>query len=168
VSKQSSGLAADARALSTYVKLLRAGEGVLRESSRLLALYDLTPTQFGVLESLHQAGRQDLPGLAQGLLRSSGDLSAAVEALRKRGLIRRGAGARDRRSASIALTPKGRNLVQSVLPGHGAAIVGVMARLSPREQEALSRLCQKLGHPAARSAAKPAGRGRGRARSSSR
>jgi MarR family 2-MHQ and catechol resistance regulon transcriptional repressor len=142
------GLAADARALTAYLKLLRAGEGVLRESSRFLALYDLTPGQFGVLESLYEAGPQNPAELEQGIPRISGNLAALVEGLRKRSLVRRGAGSRNGRAATVALTPKGRNLVRSVLPGHGAAIISVMNRLSPREQETLGQLCRKLGAPA--------------------
>lgn len=154
--KQYRGMAADARALTAYVKLLRAGEGVLRESSRFLALYDLTPGQFGVLESLYQAGPQNPSALERGILRASGNIGALVESLRKRALIRRSAARQEGRKAGVALTPKGRNLVRSVLPGHGAAIVSVMGRLSPREQEALGQLCQKLAAPSSSPGAKPA------------
>lgn len=148
MAKRYPGIAADARALAAYVKLLRAGEGVLRESSLLLALYDLTPGQFGVLESLYQSGPRDSNELEGGILGNGGNLSALVEGLRKRGLVRRSLrSARGARRATLGLTPKGRNLVRSVLPGRGAAIVSVMGRLSAREQETLGRLCQKLGAP---------------------
>lgn len=162
------GLAADARALTAYVKLLRAGEGVLRESSRCLALYDLTPSQFGVLESLYEAGPQNPTELEHGTLRASGNLAALVEGLRNRSLVRRSAARQKRRAAAVALTPKGRNLVRSVLPGHGAAIISAMNRLSPREQETLGQLCRKLSAPATSPSspdAKPAAAAPGRRRS---
>lgn len=165
--KRYPGLAADARALTAYVKLLRAGEGVVRESSRLLALYDLSPNQFGLLENLYQAGPRDSVELESGILGTRANASALVEGLRKRGLVRRDGRGRAGRQASVALTPKGRNLVRSVLPGRGAAIVSVMARLSAREQETLGRLCQKLGTPPAASFphAKPPSASARRARS---
>jgi MarR family 2-MHQ and catechol resistance regulon transcriptional repressor len=139
---------ADARAFSSYVKLLRAGENVLREAARPLALYDLTPSQFGVLEALYQGGPQSLAALARQILKSSGNLTLVVAKLQKSGLVRRSAGGRNRRSTTIALTAKGRNLVTTILPGYGAAIVSVMSRLSPAEQEKLGALCGKLGHAA--------------------
>lgn len=147
--KQYRGIAADARALAAYVKLLRAGEGVLRESSLLLALYNLTPGEFGVLESLYQSGPRDPAALEGGILGIGGNLSALVESLRKRGLVRRSARGRAGRPATVVLTPKGRNLVRAALPGRGAAIVSVMGRLNALEQETLGRLCQKLGTPPA-------------------
>ncbi|HVC00530.1 MAG TPA: MarR family winged helix-turn-helix transcriptional regulator [Candidatus Dormibacteraeota bacterium] len=163
--KQYRGMAADVRALTAYVKLLRAGEGVLREASRLLTVYDLTAAQFGVLELLYRSGPQEVSELAAGILRTGGNHASVVESLRKRGLVRRSAGGRGRRMGVVALTPKGRNLALSVLPGHGAAIVSIMARLTPREQETLGELCRKLGRPSASPAAKPARQAPRRARS---
>jgi MarR family 2-MHQ and catechol resistance regulon transcriptional repressor len=148
VPKRYPGMTADARAFTSYVKLLRAGEGVLREAARPLALYDLTPSQFGVLEALHQGGPQCLSELARRILKSSGNLTLVVANLQKRRLVRRSAGRRDRRFATIALTAKGRNLVRSISPGYAAAIVGVMGRLTAREQDALGNLCGKLTQPA--------------------
>lgn len=147
--KQYRGMAADVRALTAYVKLLRAGEGVYLQASRLLALYDLTPGQFGVLEVLYRIGPQDLSELSRKVFKGNDNLNLIVENLRKRGFARRNAASRNRRHAVVVLTPKGRNLVRSILPGHAASIVTVMARLSPREQETLGRLCQKLSFPSA-------------------
>jgi MarR family 2-MHQ and catechol resistance regulon transcriptional repressor len=153
VARSYKGMAADARALAAYVKLIRAGESISRETSRPLALYDLTPSQFGVLEALYNAGPQCLSDLARHILKTSGNLTVVVENLEKRRLVRRKTGGRDRRFITVALTPKGRNLVSSLAPGHAAAIVGAMARLSATEQEALGKLCTKLS--AAKGAAKP-------------
>lgn len=142
--KRYPGMTADARAFACYVKLVRAGDGVLREAARPLALYDLTHSQFAVLDALQQGGPQCLSELARRILKTSGNLTLVVANLQKRRLVRRSAG-RDRRFATITLTPKGRNLVQSISPGYAAAIAGVMSRLSPREQETLVGLCGKLG-----------------------
>lgn len=165
VPKDYHGMAADVRALTTYVKLLRAGEGVLREASRLLALYDLMPGQFGVLEALYEAGPQQPSVLAHRMLRTAPELNAIVGGLRKRRLVRRQPAGNKRASATIVLTPKGRNLVRSVLPGHGATIVSIMARLGAREQETLGNLCSKLGRPSFSPSAKPAKAPSRRARS---
>lgn len=150
VTKAYRGLTADARALSAYVKLIRAGESVLREATRPLALYDLTASQFGVLEALHQRGPQSPDKLARGIAKTGGNLAQAVRMLERRGLVGKASGRRERNVARIRLTPKGRRLVQTILPGHAASIVGVMGRLSPREQEILGALCGKLGGAAGR------------------
>ena len=149
MAKQYRGMKGDARALAAYVKLLRASESVLRESTRPLALYDLTPSQFGVLEALYDDGPQCLSDLARRILKTSGNLTVVVENLEKRRLVRCRPGRRDRRFITVALTAKGRSLLRSILPGHATAVVAVMDRLSAREQEALGTLCGKLtGSPA--------------------
>lgn len=150
VTKPYRGLTADARALSAYVKLIRAGEGVLREATRPLALYDLTASQFEVLEALHQRGPQSPDNLARGIVKTGGNLALVVRTLERRGLVRRGGRRREWNGARIGLTPKGRRLVQTIFPGHAASIVGVMSRLSPKEQEMLGALCGKLGGTAGR------------------
>ncbi|HEV2385802.1 MAG TPA: hypothetical protein VGS20_00970 [Candidatus Acidoferrales bacterium] len=144
MSKRYRGMGADARGLATYVKLLRAGENAIRETTRPLALYNLTSSQFGVLETLEDTGPQRLSELFRRNLAAGGNLAAVVETLRRRGLVRRGAGGRDRQSANVALTRKGRTLIRSIFPGHATAIVAFMSRLGPREQEALGKLCEKL------------------------
>ncbi len=152
--KQRAGIRADARALASYVKLMRASETVLREAARPLALYGLTPGQFGVLEALYDAGPQSLSQLAGGVLIFEDGLPVAVAQLSKRGLVRGvsrsgGQASRGGAAARIALTAKGRNLAASISAGYATAIVSVMSRLSPREQNALGALCGRLG-PAAR------------------
>jgi hypothetical protein len=45
----------------------------------------------------------------------------------------------------IHLTPRGRALIARVFPKHVEAVVKEMSALDPREQEALRRICRKLG-----------------------
>lgn len=144
-------MGADARALAVYIKLLRASEGAVREAGRPLALYGLTPSQFGVLETLEDAGPQCLSDLARRILKTSGNLTVVVENLLKRGLVRRRLGGRDQRFITVALTRKGRALARSIFPGHAAAIVALMSRLTAREQETLGELCRKLSQARAAS-----------------
>ena len=137
-------MAADARALATYMKLLRAGESVSREANRPLALYELTPSQFGVLEALDRVGPQCLSDLARQIVKSSGNLTLVVRNLDRRGLVRRSPGRKDRRFTAVALTAKGRAVIRSIFPGHAAGIVAAMSRLTAKEQESLGSLCRKL------------------------
>ena len=139
------GMKSDARALAAYVKLLRAGEGALAEATRPLALYNLSPIQFVVLEALGEGGPQSLENLGRRVLREANDLGAVVAKLAKRGLVRRKPARGRKRPEIAALAPKGRTLLRSILPGYATAVVAVMNRLSAREQESLGALCGKLG-----------------------
>ncbi len=138
------GMKSDARALAAYVKLLRAGEGALAEATRPLSLYNLSPIQFVVLEALGEGGPQSLENLGRRVLRGPSDLGGVVANLSKRGLVRRKAARGRGRPEMLALAPKGRILLRSILPGYATAVVAVMNRLTAREQETLGGLCSKL------------------------
>ena len=47
--------------------------------------------------------------------------------------------------AAVCLTLAGRRLIEKIFPGHVAAIVAELDAMTPAEQEALGRLCRKLG-----------------------
>jgi MarR family 2-MHQ and catechol resistance regulon transcriptional repressor len=136
------------RALSAYIKLLRAGNTVAREVATNLSAAGLTPTQFAVLEALYHAagsGTMCLSEVAQKILTSSGNLTLVVNNLEKRGLARRKHAGNDRRYIGLEITPRGAKLIQEIFPAHVAAIVKVMRRLIPEEQKQLAALCKKLG-----------------------
>lgn len=133
------------RALSAYVKLLRASETVHSEAARTLAGEGLSASQFAVLEALYHVGPLCLGELAEKILKTSGNLTMVVGNLEKNGLVTRQQSAEDRRFVSVALTEKGRRLMARVFPVHLERIVELMNRLSPAQQDELARLCRKLG-----------------------
>lgn len=133
------------RALSAYVKLLRASETVHSEATRTLAGEGLSASQFAVLEALYHVGPMCLSELADKILKTSGNLTMVVGNLEKSGLVTRQQSAKDRRFVSVAITEKGRKLMARVFPVHLERIVELMNRLSPAQQDELGRLCRKLG-----------------------
>lgn len=136
------------RALSAFVKLLRAGNSVTAEVMRSLNDSGLTPTQFAVLEALYHSaerGTMCLSEIAHKILTSSGNLTLVVTNLERRGLARRKPATSDRRYVGLEITARGEKLMRDIFPAHLAGIVEVMNRLSPAEQEQLAALCKKLG-----------------------
>jgi MarR family transcriptional regulator, 2-MHQ and catechol-resistance regulon repressor len=133
------------RALSAYVKLLRASETVHSEATRTLAGEGLSASQFAVLEALYHIGPMCLSDLAHKILKTSGNLTMVVGNLEKSGLVTRQQSAEDRRFVSVAITDKGRRLMARIFPVHLERIVELLNRLSPAQQDELGRLCLKLG-----------------------
>ncbi len=133
------------RALSAYVKLLRASETLHTEAARFLAHTDLSSSQFAVLEALYHVGPLCLSELARKILKTSGNLTLVAKNLEKRGLVIRQQSTQDRRFVSLAITEKGRKLMARIFPVHLARIVELMDRLNPAQQDELARLCRKLG-----------------------
>ncbi len=133
------------RALNAFINLARASDSLFGRMGQQLEAHNLTPGQFGVLETLLHLGPMCQRTLGEKLLRSGGNITLVVDNLEKHGWVRRERQKEDRRMIRIHLTPRGRRLITRVFPEHARAIVKEMGRLSPGEQEDLRRLCRKLG-----------------------
>jgi MarR family 2-MHQ and catechol resistance regulon transcriptional repressor len=139
------GTAEQVRALDTFIKLTRAVDSLEARLYGRGALGDLTPTQFGVLESLYHLGPMRQGEVCAKLLKSGGNISLVVDNLEKRGLVQRERDLDDRRAVVVSLTSRGRERISHRFPDHVADIVDEFAILTPEEQDTLGRLCRILG-----------------------
>ena len=100
-----------------------------------------------VLLTLRRSGepyRLSPTALAEALLISTGAMTNRLDRLEARELVRREPHPGDRRSLEIALTPKGRELVDDVVVGHVDNERQMLSALSEREREQLTRILRKL------------------------
>lgn len=135
----------EVRALNAFINLVRAAEAVTVALHRHLGDRRLTSSQFGVLEALLHLGPLCQGDLAGKLLRSGASTTSVVEGLEKRGLLVRQRTREDKRYVRVALTGKGRRLIQEIFPAHAARAARLFGALTADEQEQLRRLCRKLG-----------------------
>jgi MarR family 2-MHQ and catechol resistance regulon transcriptional repressor len=133
------------RALDAYIKLQRASETALSNTTAHLSDYNLTWTQFAVLEALYHLGTLSQSELATKLLRSAGNITPVLKNIEKKGLASRVRSAEDNRFMQVSITDKGRALIASMFDKHVAGIVWEMSALTAEEQIELARLCRKLG-----------------------
>ena len=112
-------------------------------------LYDLTLTEFEILEALYHKGPLLLGDVQRKILLSSGGVTYAIDRLADKGLVERRECATDRRARYAALTEKGESLVSRIFPAIAAHIEDTMSALSGREQNDAIDLLRKLGHGAA-------------------
>jgi DNA-binding MarR family transcriptional regulator len=143
--------------------LARPSEGAFRQLVYTLGLiervmqpyfarFGISGSQWGVLRNLHRAeqeghGALRLTDLSERLLIRPPSVTGVVDRLERAGLVSRGESPTDLRAKQVALTPRGRQLVERVLTVHSARIEAVMGALKPAEQAELSRLLGRLeGH----------------------
>ena len=131
-------------ALSTYVKLVRATETVLAMATGHLKDFNLTISQFGVLEALYHLGPMYQRDLARKILKSAANLTTVIDNLEKRQLVTRKRDKDDRRYFNINLTEKGNQLMLELFPEHADRISGAMNNLTSSEQKQFGYLCKKL------------------------
>jgi MarR family 2-MHQ and catechol resistance regulon transcriptional repressor len=133
------------RALDAWVKLARATETFGARLGARLAERGIGHTQLGVLDALVHLGSMPIAELGAKLLRSPGNMTAAIDRLEEQKLVERVRDEADRRVIHVRLTREGKALIDDVLPGHVAEIAAAMSVLTAAEQETLASLCRKLG-----------------------
>jgi MarR family transcriptional regulator, 2-MHQ and catechol-resistance regulon repressor len=131
--------------LNTYTKLMRAANAVTRAMHPFLTDYDLTLSQFGVLEALYSLGSLHQKELGNKILKSDGNITLVIYNLQQRGLIQRKQDPADRRFINVRLAKKGRALMEELLPIHLDHTDRVFSSLSLDRIEELGRLLKTIG-----------------------
>jgi MarR family 2-MHQ and catechol resistance regulon transcriptional repressor len=133
------------RALDVFIKLMRAADAVGERTGAAAVTAGLTPSQFGVLETLYHLGPLMLSQLAEKHLKSRNNFTVVVDNLEKQGLVTRVRCKVDRRVVHVHLTEAGRARIEVVYPRFVEAVVADMAVLSEAEQEQLADMLRRLG-----------------------
>jgi DNA-binding MarR family transcriptional regulator len=137
----------------TLIRLLFTADTVWNLSRGFFSRWQLSPSQFNVLNLLH-----DLPegmsqtALGRQLLMHRSNLTGLVDKLEQRGLVERRAVPGDRRTYRVVLTTPGTKLVGEILPHYyrGAELVlgGLSAERATRLARELDEICARAGHAA--------------------
>lgn len=123
-----------ARALKTYVKLMRASETITSRVHKHLSSLGLTVSQFGVLEAIYHLGPLSQRDVGHKILRSSGNITMVIDNLEKRRLVRRERDASDRRISIVHLTGEGEKLIRKIFPSHAALITNELSVINATDQ----------------------------------
>ena len=139
------GTRAEMRTLDTFIKLSRCTNSLLARLAERETIGDLTYSQFAVLEALYHLGHMTQGEISNKVLKSGSNLTTVIDNLERDGMVRRERDLEDRRVIHVHLTEAGRAKVETVFPGHVAALRDEFSVLSADEQKTLSELCKKLG-----------------------
>ncbi|MCC6232206.1 MAG: MarR family transcriptional regulator [Verrucomicrobiales bacterium] len=120
------------------IQLLRTAEDLWNASRVFFAPWNLSPSQFNVLNVLY--GQPD--GLSQSdlsrvLIMHRSNVTGLIDRLEKRGLVQRAAHDTDRRAYRLLLTPSGLQLLQAILPAYHRAADAVWAEFRDADAETL-------------------------------
>jgi len=121
--------------------------GHLRERiMRVLERHHVTLGQYNTLRILRGAQPAGLPRceIAPRMLERAPDVTRLVDRLVEAGLVERGRSDEDRRQSIARITRKGLALVERIDPEMTAAFRQMAGRITDREAETLSLLCEKL------------------------
>jgi MarR family transcriptional regulator, 2-MHQ and catechol-resistance regulon repressor len=106
-------------------------------------------SDFAVLEALLHKGPLPVNTIGPIVDLTPGSISIAVDRLFAKGLVTRVESAEDRRVRIVALTPRGKSLIDSAFRKHSGQMKRVFSELSPEELRGLEVALKKVGKRAA-------------------
>ncbi|WP_421724248.1 MarR family winged helix-turn-helix transcriptional regulator [Bauldia sp.] len=129
-------------------RLNEASSVIMRDRlAPVFASFGLQPGEFDVLATLRRSGAPFAlapTALYAATMISSGGMTNRIDKLERAGLVERRANLADRRGTLVALTKKGRALIDKAVVVHIDNERAVLAALSEAEQTQLDGLLKKL------------------------
>lgn len=137
----------DVSPMEIIARISRLSRILEREADALYSDFGLNRALFGVLAALRRAGppyQLSPTDLYNSLLITSGAVTNRLERLTAAGLVRRVPDPKDGRSLLVALTSKGRKLIDRVLTLHYERERELLSPLAPRQRKALAGELRRL------------------------
>ena len=132
-------------ATRVWIVLWKAAHAIEQNAVRSISASDLGLSEFAVLEVLLHKGPQPVNVIGKKVLLSSGSITAAIDRLVSKKLVRRTAHRGDLRARIVQLTARGQRLIERAFQQHASDMEETMAVLKSSERTELTRLLKKVG-----------------------
>jgi MarR family 2-MHQ and catechol resistance regulon transcriptional repressor len=116
-----------------------------KKTSQIAGEYNLTFSQFMVLEALYSKGDMSVGEVRERILSSVGTIPLIINNLVKMNYVERLADEKDKRVSILHLTKEGRDVISKVAPKNEMMIEESMKVLDSEEKEKLLYLLKKMG-----------------------
>jgi DNA-binding MarR family transcriptional regulator len=128
-----------------FLNLLRTGDALVREVSRVLKPFGLSPTQYNVLRILRGAGEAGLTcgEVGERMVTHDPDITRLMDRMEKRGLIRRSRDVRDRRVITSRITPVGMEILRQLDVQNPSLLSSLLGHLGQHKLKNLSALLEE-------------------------
>ena len=98
-------------AVKSMVVMRKAFRTIDAKVSETFKEFNLTPTQFGVMDVLNAKGRMKIGELIDRMLATSGNMTVVIKNMEKKGWLTREACQTDKRAFEVDLTDEGRRII---------------------------------------------------------
>lgn len=129
---------------SLMIGFSRTASYLQHEVSILCRKYDLTTTQFAILEILNTKGELFVGEIQKLILSTPGNVPYVINNLIKKDFVTRLSVESDKRFSRICLTPKGKDKILSILPAHNALLTEKFNVLDDNDKNELLSLISKF------------------------
>jgi MarR family 2-MHQ and catechol resistance regulon transcriptional repressor len=135
----------EATGVHTWLILSKARRVLETFAVKSIESMKVCPTDFSVLELLLHKGPLPVNTIGKRVFVTSGSITAAVDRLESANLVERRDDPNDRRVRVVALTHKGKSLIEEKFAEHVKDIETAFSALDAEEITALQALLRKLG-----------------------
>jgi len=132
-----------------WLVMMKAMRALTRYAAAGIEETGLGLSDFGVLEILLHKGPLPVNTIGPIVDLTPGSISIAVDRLFAKGLVSRVESSEDRRVRIVALTARGKALIDSAFRKHSGQMRKAFAELSPEELRSLEEALKKVGKRAA-------------------
>ena len=132
-----------------WLVMMKAMRALTRYAAAGIEETGLGLSDFGVLEILLHKGPLPVNTIGPIVDLTPGSISTAVDRLFAKGLVSRVESSEDRRVRIVALTARGKALIDSAFRKHSGQMRKAFAELSPEELRGLETALKKVGKRAA-------------------
>lgn len=132
-------------AVRVWLILWKAAHVIEKNALHSISALGLGLSDFAVLEVLLHKGPLPVNNVGKRILLTSSSITAAIDRLESRKLLRRVTTPKDRRSRIVELTDAGRRLIERAFQKHAIDMEETMAVLKTSERAELVRLLKKVG-----------------------
>jgi len=132
-----------------WLVMMKAMRALTRYAAAGIEETGLGLSDFGVLEILLHKGPLPVNTIGPIVDLTPGSISIAVDRLFAKGLVSRVESSEDRRVRIVALTARGKALIDSAFRKHSGEMRNAFAELSPEELRGLEAALKKVGKRAA-------------------
>ncbi|MBN2861056.1 MAG: MarR family transcriptional regulator [Sphaerochaetaceae bacterium] len=136
--------------LKLVIALSRAHRSLVVSIEKWLRPFELSISEFGVLEFLLHKGNKSVQEIAKRILVTSGTITYVIDKLVSKSLVQRTRCPEDNRRYTVELTSEGADLIRRIFPLHEKFLNQIFSDVSMQEQnqliESLFRLDTMIVH----------------------
>ena len=114
------------------------------ELGKIFKEYNLTGTEFGIMEAIYSLGAQTIQEIAKRALLTSGGMTYTKKQMMTKNLIYEELCKEDKRISYLHLTDEGKELIVKVLEKHDIYLDKLLSKLTTEEKKQIARLLRKI------------------------
>jgi len=132
------------KSMQTWIQIVRAYHKISTKEIKYFAQNSLTLNQFKVLEVLYHRGDLNVGSITKLTMSTPGNITVVVRNLKRDGWIHTVKNDYDKRATLLSISPKGKEVIESIFPTHAKNLTLNFEVLDDEELEALYKLVRKL------------------------